>query len=156
MDKGRIGRHPENGPRPRLAGAAFPAHVSLTMPPENFRSAPLFERLGGRAKLAILVRNFYASLQIHPTLGSIFAANVENWPAHYARLTEFWSLQTGGPSQYRGRLLHTHAALNLRPEYFDLWLMQWRQSCRLHFEEPEAGEIIALAESLAGRMRGSS
>ncbi len=122
------------------------------MPPE----IPLYERLGGRAKLAVLVRNFYASLQIHPTLGPIFAAHVKSWPAHYARLTEFWSLQTGGPSSYRGRLLHTHAALNLRPEHFDAWLAQWRQSCRLHFEEPEAAELIALAEGLARRMPGSA
>ena len=116
----------------------------------------LYERLGGRAKLDVLVRNFYASLQIHPVLGPVFAAHVENWPAHYARLTEFWSLQTGGPSQYRGRLLRTHAALGLRPEHFDMWLAQWRQSCRLHFEEPEAAEMIALAEGLAGRMGGSA
>ena len=120
------------------------------MPPE----ISLCERLGGRAKLAVLVRNFYASLQIHPTLGPIFAAHVESWPAHYARLTEFWSLQTGGTSQYRGRLLHAHAVLDLRPEHFDAWLAQWRQSCRLHFEEPEAAEIIALAECLARRMPG--
>ena len=124
------------------------------MPPQNPHPATLYERVGGHAKLAVLVRNFYASLQIHPTLGPVFAANVENWPAHYARLTEFWSLQAGGPSQYQGRLLHAHAALNLRPEHFDLWLAQWRQSCRLHFEEPEAGEMIALAERLAARMRG--
>ena len=122
------------------------------MPP----AALLYERLGGRTKLAVLVRNFYASLQIHSVLGPIFAAHVENWPAYYARLTEFWSLQTGGPSQYRGRLLHTHAVLKLRPEHFEAWLAQWRQSCRLHFEEPEASEMVALAESLAGRMRASN
>lgn len=116
----------------------------------------LYARLGGHAKLAVLVRNFYASLRIHPTLGPIFAAHVESWPAHHARLTEFWALQTGGPSQYRGRLLHAHAVLGLRPEHFEMWLAQWRQSCRLHFEEPESGEMIALAESLAGRMSGST
>ena len=121
------------------------------MPPEP----TLYERVGGHAKLAVLVRNFYASLRIHPTLGPIFAANVQSWPAHHARLTEFWALQTGGPSRYRGRLLRTHAMLDLRPEHFEAWLTQWRGSCRLHFDEPEAGAMIALAESLALRMTGS-
>lgn len=115
---------------------------------------PLFERIGGRAKLAVLVRNFYSTLQIHPVLGPIFAAHVADWPAHYARLTEFWAAQTGAPAPaYRGKLLHAHAPLDLRPEGFELWLTQWRQSCRLHYDDPEAGELIALAERLARRMQ---
>lgn len=115
----------------------------------------LYERIGGHRKIAVLVRNFYSSLQIHPVLGPIFAQHVGSWPAHYATLTEFWALQTGGPSEFRGRLLHAHASLSLRPEYFEIWLAQWRQSCRLHFEEPEAAEMIILAEVLARRLPGS-
>lgn len=118
--------------------------------PANPRS--LYERVGGRRQLGILVRNFYSSLQIHPVLGTIFAQHVADWPAHHATLTEFWCLQAGGPSNYQGRLLHAHAPLGLRPEYFDLWLAQWRQSCRLHFDEPETSEMIRLAEKLASRM----
>lgn len=114
----------------------------------------LYDRVGGHRKLAVLVRNFYSSLRIHPVLGPIFERHVESWPEHYARLTEFWALQTGGPSQYGGRLLHTHSDLNLRVGYFDLWLAQWRQSCRLHFQAAEAAEMITLAEALARRMAG--
>ncbi len=125
------------------------------MPPDQPVSPSLYERVGGRAKLAILVRNFYSSLQIHPTLGPIFAAHIESWPAHHATLTDFWSLQTGGPAGYHGRLMQAHARLGLQPEFFEMWLTQWRQSCRLHFEEREASEMIALAESLAARMRES-
>ena len=118
------------------------------------RTASLFERVGGRRKLGILVRNFYATLRVHPVLGSLFVAHVADWPGHYARLTEFWAAQTGASdAAYRGKLLHAHAPLDLRPEHFDLWLAQWRQSCRLHFVDPEAAELIALAERLARRMR---
>ena len=117
-------------------------------------SASLFERVGGRRKLGVLVRNFYSSLRVHPVLGPIFAAHVADWPAHYARLTEFWAAQTGAAdAMYRGKLLHAHAPLDLRAEHFDLWLAQWYQSCQLHFDDPEAGELIALAERLARRMR---
>ena len=115
----------------------------------------LYERVGGRRKLGVLVRNFYLSLQQHPTLGPIFARHVESWPAHYETLTDFWTLQTGGPARYRGRLLQAHAPLGLRPEHFDAWLAQWRQSCRLHFPAPEAAEMIVLAERLGARMQAS-
>lgn len=117
----------------------------------------LYERVGGRKKLGILVRNFYSTLQIHPVLGEIFARHVADWPAHYATLTDFWSLQTGGPGAFDGKLIRTHASLDLRPEHYEMWLAQWRQSCRLHFEEPAATDMIDLAENLARRMpRGNA
>ena len=112
----------------------------------------LYDRVGGHRKLAVLVRNFYSTLQVHPVLGPIFEGHVKSWAEHHAKLTEFWALQTGGPSRYGGRLLHAHSPLDLRPEHFELWLAQWRQSCRLHFEEAEAAEMITLAEVLARRM----
>lgn len=117
----------------------------------------LYERLGGRPRLATLVRNFYSTLRVHPVLGPIFATHVADWPAHYARLTEFWTLQTGGPAPaYDGRLIAAHRPLDLRPEHFDLWLDQWRRSCALHFPGPEGAELVALAERIGARMRGES
>ena len=115
----------------------------------------LYERVGGRRRLGVLVRNFYLALQQHPTLGPIFARHVKSWPGHYETLTDFWTLQTGGPALYRGRLLQAHAPLGLRAGHYDAWLAQWRQSCRLHFLEPEASEMIALAERLGARMHDS-
>ncbi|MBV9658169.1 MAG: group III truncated hemoglobin [Verrucomicrobia bacterium] len=139
-----------------MTGKIF-SKIPVTAPHDSILNhpRPLFERLGGRPRLAILIRNFYSSLRIHPVLGPIFAAHVADWPAHFARLTDFWAVQAGAPAtvaRYRGKLLHTHQPLDLRREHFDLWLAQWRQSCRLHFPEPEAGELIALAERLARRM----
>ncbi len=116
----------------------------------------LYERVGGHRPLGVLVRNFYLSLQTDPILGPIFARHVKDWPAHYATLTEFWALQTGGPAAYGGKLLQTHHALGLRPEFYEVWLAQWRRSCRLHFDDPEAGEMIALAKRLAGRMQAGT
>ena len=116
------------------------------------RMASLYERIGGRRKLGVLVRNFYSSLQLDPVLGPTFAEHVKSWPEHYRTLTDFWSVQTGGPSEYRGRLSQAHGKLHLQGEDYERWLAQWRQSCRLHFGEPEAREMIALAENLAQRM----
>ena len=113
----------------------------------------LFERIGGCRPLGVLIRNFYLSLQANSRLGPIFDRHVESWPRHYETLTDFWTLQTGGPAAYRGRFLQAHVRLDLCPMHLDLWLAQWRQSCRLHFAEPEAAEMIVLAERLGARLR---
>jgi hemoglobin len=115
----------------------------------------LYDRLGGRGKLDILLRNFYSSLRLHPLLGPIFERHVRDWPAHLRVVGDFWTLQTGGPPDYRGRLLAAHAPLGVGARHFEFWLAQWRQSCALHFDAPEAAEMIALAEGLAGRMQGA-
>ena len=115
----------------------------------------LYDRLGGRGKLDVLLRNFYASLRLHPVLGPIFERHITDWPIHLRIVTDFWSLQTGGPPAYRGRLMAAHAPLGLAPRHFEFWLAQWRQSCALHFEPPIAAEMIALAEALAARMRAT-
>ena len=119
-------------------------------------SATLYDRLGGRRRLAVLVRNFYSTLRVDPVLGPIFAAHVADWPMHHARLTEFWTLQTGGPAAaYDGRLIAAHGPLDLRAEHFERWLTQWRRSCALHFPGPEGAELVTLAERLGARMRVS-
>jgi hemoglobin len=115
----------------------------------------LYDRLGGRGKLDVLLRNFYSSLRLHPVLGPIFETHVGDWPKHLGVVADFWTLQTGGPADYRGRLLAAHAPLGLGPRHFEIWLAQWRQSCELHFEAPVAAEMIALAEGLSGRMRAA-
>ena len=115
----------------------------------------LYDRLGGRGKLDILLRNFYWSLRLHPVLGPIFEGHILDWPAHLCVVADFWTLQTGGPSDYHGRLLAAHAPLGLGTRHFEYWLAQWRQSCGLHFEASVAAEMIALAEALASRMRSA-
>ena len=126
-----------------------PVLARMEIPPS------LFDRLGGRGKLDILLRNFYSTLRVHPALGPIFAAHVTDWPAHLRVVGDFWTLQTGGPAEYRGRLVAAHAPLGLTAQHFEFWLAQWRQSCGLHFEPEIAAEMIALAEGHAARMRGA-
>ena len=116
-------------------------------------TASLYDRLGGRRKLDVLLRNFYSSLRLHPVLGPSFEAHIGDWPAHLRVVGDFWALQTGGPSAYHGHLLAAHAPLGVTARHFEAWLAQWRQSCALHFEAPIAAELIALADGLAARMR---
>lgn len=113
----------------------------------------LYERIGGSRKLDILLTNFYATVREHPELGSIFNRHVRDWPAHLRTVREFWALQTGAPSAYPGGMAGRHLNLGLQPHHFDLWLQQWEQSCRLHFDEREADELIAIARQFGARLK---
>jgi hemoglobin len=115
--------------------------------------ASLYDRLGGSPKLELLLRNFYASLQEHPVLGPIFSQHVQDWPSHLFTVREFWALQTGGPSIYRGGMAARHVPLRLQPEHFDQWLAQWAISCRAHFDPREAEELIGIAQKIGERLR---
>lgn len=115
--------------------------------------APLIERLGGRAGMELLLRNFYASLREHPVLGPIFNEHVDDWPAHMKIVTDFWMLQTGGETDYRGGFAARHFPLNLKPEHFPMWLEQWRKSCSLHYDTAESEALVEIAGRIAERLQ---
>jgi hemoglobin len=112
----------------------------------------LLDRMGGRAKLELFLKNFYASVRVDPLIGPIFNGVIEDWSAHIDKIAGFWSLQMGGPSDYRGGLMARHFPLSLKSEHFDAWLGLWERSCRAHFEEPEAEEVVQLAQIFRRRM----
>ena len=56
---------------------------------------------------------------------TLFMGTIDDWPEHLAKITEFWSLQTGGPSRYRGGFGTAHLPLELKPEHFQHWLNLW-------------------------------
>lgn len=112
----------------------------------------LFERIGGRARLELFLNNFYATVRVDPLIGPIFEGVIEDWPAHIQTIAGFWSLQTGGPPDYRGGLMARHIPLSLKPSHFDAWLALWEKSCRAHFHAPEAAEMIRLAQVFRQRM----
>lgn len=116
-------------------------------------SGPLFVRLGGRERLLRLLRYFYADVRQHREVGPIFAARIEDWPAHLEKIADFWSNLTGGPVLYRGGMPAKHFPLGLERRHFETWLELWRRHCRAHLPAPEAGELIALAETLGERLQ---
>ena len=112
----------------------------------------LLDRIGGRPRLELFLKNFYATVRVDPLIGPIFEEMIQDWPAHLHKIAEFWSLQMGGPSEYRGGLMARHIPLSLKPGHFDAWLGLWGRSCRAHFDAPEAGELIQLAQTFRRRM----
>lgn len=116
-------------------------------------TTPLYDRIGGREGLLQLLRHFYADVRQHEEIAPIFAAKIEDWPAHLEKIADFWSGLTGGPAAYRGGMPWKHVPLKLEEKHFEAWLGLWGRTCHAHLSEPEAGELIAVAEKIGQRLR---
>jgi hemoglobin len=115
-------------------------------------SAPLYERIGGHAGLAVLLRHFYADVRQHRVIGPIFNERIHDWPEHLEKIAEFWARLTGGPSTYAGAMPARHLALGLQPAHFAAWLDLWEFNCRRHLNPLEAQELSDLARQIGSRL----
>lgn len=114
----------------------------------------LYERLGGHEGILKLLKPFYADVRQHLVLGPIFNAHIHDWPEHLEKITDFWALQTGGESRYRGGFAGAHLALGLRPEHFVHWLELWEFNATRRLPAAEAMEMVKLANELGRRLLG--
>ena len=112
----------------------------------------LYSRLGGHDGILKLVKPFYADVRQHKILGPIFNAQIKDWDAHLAKITDFWALQTGGESKYRGGFARAHMGLVLKPEHFQNWLALWEFNNARSLPPREAAEMNALAHELGRRL----
>jgi hemoglobin len=116
-------------------------------------SAPLFDRIGGRAGLMQLLRQFYADVRQHQEIGPIFNAQIHDWPKHLEKIGDFWSSATGGPPRYAGPMPQRHFPLGLGENHFEAWLDLWRRNCRIQLPPMEAEQMISIAEGIGQRLR---
>ena len=116
-------------------------------------AVPLFDRIGGRDRIAVLLKHFYADVRQHHEIGPIFRAQIQDWPAHLEKIADFWSGATGGPPRYSGPMPQRHFPLNLSQAHFEAWLDLWRRHCRIHLPPREAEEMIRIAEGIGDRLR---
>ena len=112
----------------------------------------LYDRLGGHEGILKLIKPFYADVRQHEILGPIFNAQIQDWPAHLEKIADFWALQAGGKSRYRGGFARAHMGLGLRPEHFQNWIALWEFNNARALPSPEAGELNALAHELGRRL----
>ena len=77
--------------------------------------------------LARLVERFYGQIRQDGELGPIFNAAVDDWPAHFAKLTDFWSSVMLASGRYKGNPVAAHLRHTGRitPALFDRWLSLW-------------------------------
>lgn len=121
--------------------------------PSASRPSSLFDRIGGRPGLMHLLKHFYADVRQHQTIGPVFAAHIEDWPAHLEKIADFWSGVTGGPANYSGPMPFKHVPLGLEERHFEAWLGLWGRHCRIWLAAPEAEDMIRAAETIGRRLR---
>jgi len=113
----------------------------------------LFERIGGRPGLEVLLHHFYADVRQQREIGPIFQAQIQDWPSHLEKIADFWSGATGGPARYSGPMPQKHFPLGLGEMHFGAWLDLWRRHCRIRLPPREAEEMIRLAEAIGERLQ---
>lgn len=78
-----------------------------------------------------MVHHFYDQIRLHPNLGPIFNAHVEDWDVHLGMMVDFWSsilLRTG---KFKGSPMGKHAAIpKLSADLFQQWLDLFRMTCQ--------------------------
>jgi hemoglobin len=88
-----------------------------------------------------LVRAFYGRARLDPELGPVFEGAVEDWEAHFATLTRFWSSVMLASSRYKGDALAAHRGHPIQPAFFERWLALWGESADALFE-PELAQAF--------------
>jgi hemoglobin len=99
-----------------------------------------------------LIKTFYVDARQHTVLAPIFNAQIQDWPAHLDKIADFWALQTGGPTRYRGGFAGAHMSLGLAAEHFQFWLGLWELNNGRHLAPREAKELNGLAHELGRRL----
>lgn len=107
-------------------------------------------RAEAEAAIAALVPAFYERVQADELIGPVFAAVVEDWDVHHARLTDFWSSVMMGTGRFKGSPMQAHFRQKSRitPEMFDRWLALWEEVTNERLPLPAAREMQAKARNM--------
>ncbi|MCW5732134.1 MAG: group III truncated hemoglobin, partial [Alphaproteobacteria bacterium] len=74
------------------------------------------------AMIRRLVETFYGRIRQDELLGPIFDARIANWPAHLARMCDFWSSVALMSGRYHGQPMAAHIRLPVDDGHFAHWL----------------------------------
>ncbi|WP_333587863.1 group III truncated hemoglobin [Phenylobacterium sp.] len=97
------------------------------------------------------VRTFYGRVREHAVLGPVFAAHVEDWEEHLAKLCDFWSSVLLMTARFKGSPMAAHArAGEIEMAHFPLWLDLWRTTAR-DVCPPQAAQLFIARAEMIGR-----
>lgn len=105
--------------------------------------------------LARLVELFYGRVRRDSALGPIFNDAVDDWPDHFAKLSDFWSSVMLTSGRYKGNPVAAHRrhANRITPELFDRWLAIWRATTDELMTPPAAAALQDKAERIAESLK---
>lgn len=100
-----------------------------------------------------VVERFYDHVRADAALGPVFAAAVQDWNDHHARLADFWSSVMLTTGRYKGNpvALHLRHADALTPAAFARWLQLWAQTT----DEMLPPEVARAMQAKAARIAES-
>lgn len=101
--------------------------------------------------IATLVRRFYAAARQDALLGPVFA-QVRDWDAHIARITDFWSSVVLMSGRYHGDPLAAHRPFPLDEAHFSRWLALWAETARATCPPAAAERFILLSQRIAASL----
>ena len=104
-------------------------------------------------QIEALVDRFYDRIQVHPTLGPVFNAAVEDWDEHKRLLVDFWSSIALGTKRYRGNPMAAHRPHPIREEHFAHWLALWREVAEAELPPEHAQRLIGHADRIGQSLR---
>ena len=91
------------------------------------------------AFIAALVDHFYAAVRADADLGPIFAARIDDWPAHIVKMNRFWQSILLGAGNFSGNPMMKHLAIPMLGEaHFRRWLDLFYQTLRAIAPSPDA------------------
>ena len=103
--------------------------------------------------ISVLVNLFYAKVRRDDQIGPVFNRAISDWPAHLARLCDFWSsvmLKTG---RFHGSPMAKHMQQPIEPHFFDRWLGLWHETTRELFTPEIAAEFSQKAEMIGRSLK---
>ncbi|MBC7131761.1 MAG: group III truncated hemoglobin [Roseovarius sp.] len=107
-----------------------------------------------RPEIARVVAAFYAAVRAHPGLGPVFAVHVTDWPAHEAKITDFWANTILHERCYDGSPMTAHVrAGNVRPGMFSTWLALFDQVLARELAPDQAAAWSRLAHRIGRSLR---
>ncbi|HEX8528459.1 MAG TPA: group III truncated hemoglobin [Cytophagales bacterium] len=114
------------------------------------------EEITERAHIGRLVGAFYAAVRADDLLGPVFNALIPagHWPAHLARMTDFWECNLLFRPTFKGNPMQLHRQVDARYGYgtdarhYDRWVTLWCRTVDGLF----TGEKAALAKGRAAKM----
>ncbi|MFN4349848.1 MAG: group III truncated hemoglobin [Hylemonella sp.] len=110
-------------------------------------------QLCSEEEIATLVQRFYARVRRDAQLGPIFNARIHDWPAHEAKLCDFWSSALRGTRRFHGTPMPLHAALpGLTAALFQHWLQLFDETAATLPNTALRERVSHLAHRIAGSL----
>ncbi|MDZ3830480.1 MAG: group III truncated hemoglobin [Sphingopyxis sp.] len=95
------------------------------------------------AFIATFVDDFYTAIRADALLGPIFAAHIDDWPAHLAQMNRFWQSILLSAGNFTGNPMVKHLAIpSLNEAHFVHWLRLFYATLARLAPTPEAAQLV--------------